>query len=119
MANAVWPASLPQNPLLAGFTESPPNLTIRTPMEAGPPKLRRRATAGVRPLPLQVALTKAQVATLDAFYLTTLAGGSLPFDWTHPRTAAAATFAFTAPPSYTPLGSDLNYSVQLPLEVRP
>ena len=42
----------------------------------------------------QMLVKRADVATLDAFYMTTLAGGTLTFDWTHPRTGAAATCAF-------------------------
>jgi hypothetical protein len=118
MPNPTWPASLPQNLEITGLQESPPNLTIRTPMEVGPPKLRRRATAGVRPIQGRQLLTKTQVATLDTFYVTTLAGGSLPFDWVHPRTQAAATFAFVSPPVYTPVGADAWYAA-LTLEVRP
>lgn len=88
----VWPQSLPQVLLLDGYQEEPPNLVMRTEMDAGPAKVRRRFTAGERPIIGALHLTKAQVQTLDDFYLITLQGGSVKFDWSHPRTGAAATF---------------------------
>ncbi|QLH37711.1 MAG: hypothetical protein HWD60_00095 [Defluviicoccus sp.] len=44
--SAVWPSSLPQKPLVDGFSETAPNLVVRSPMDVGPAKVRRRATAG-------------------------------------------------------------------------
>lgn len=94
----LWPLTLPQVPLL-GYREQFPNLAIETQMDTGPPKARRRFTAGVRPLPAhEMVLTAAQAATLDTFYTDTTAGGTLPFDWLHPRTGAAITVRFSLPP---------------------
>lgn len=80
-----WPATLPAIEK-EGYSETPPDTSISTTMEAGPPKVRRRASAGVRKLIAPLTLSKAQTQILDDFYVTTLAGGVLPFDWTHPRT---------------------------------
>jgi hypothetical protein len=116
---AVWPISLPQSPLmLQGFQETLPNTVIRTEMDVGPPKVRQRATAGIRAFTMIVQMTKAQVATLDTFYVSTLAGGSLPFDWTHPRTGAAATYRFVRPPICVPLADDL-WQARMELEILP
>ncbi len=54
MSNPVWPPSLPQRPLAQGFSEQAPDTLIRTQMEAGPPKVRRRFTAGIRTMDLQL-----------------------------------------------------------------
>lgn len=115
---AIWPLSLPQAPSWTGFQETSPNTTIRTPMDVGPPKVRRRSTAAVRPLSMQFMLTRDEVATLETFYQTTLAGGSLPFDWVHPRTGAAVSVQFTAPPSYHALGPR-HYQAQCQMEILP
>lgn len=105
---ATWPGTLPTAPEGPGYTETVPNTVVRTSMDAGPPKVRQRFTAGVRPFAMSWMLTKAQVATLDTFYLTTLAGGSLSFDGlAHPRTQATATFRFIGPPTYAYLGPDV------------
>ena len=47
MPSAVWPPSLPQGPRLEDLEETPPTLAIRTGMDVGPAKVRRRAVAGV------------------------------------------------------------------------
>ena len=116
MAN--WPASLPQQVLLDGYGESAPDGALRTQMDAGPAKLRRRTTAVVRTVSGAVVLDASQVATLDSFYLNSLSGGTLAFDWTHPRTLAAASFRFTAPPAYVPIGGG-HWRASLALEILP
>lgn len=113
-----WPPSLPQSPESDGYAESPPNVMLASKMDAGPEKRRRRFTAGVRPLHCRMLIRRADVETLDEFYLTTLAGGTLTFDWTHPRTGAAATCAFTGQPKYTARGYDAWY-VDFDYEIRP
>lgn len=113
-----WPGSLPDIPLVEQFQEQPPNLLLRTEMDAGPAKVRRRATAGVRPMRGLISCTKAQVATLDTFYVTTCVGGSLAFDWTHPRTGAAVSFRFRNPPMYVPDYAE-SWRVSLDLEAMP
>jgi hypothetical protein len=115
---AVWPASLPQAPNADGYAEHAPKTIIRTEMEAGPPKMRRRFTAGIRPFEMKIAMTKSETQVLDAFFVTTLVGGSLAFDWIHPRTGAAASFRFVKPPTYS-AKSDNAWDVALSVEVLP
>ncbi len=66
--------------------------TLETQMDAGPPKARRRFSAGERKLDIKMIMTEAQVVTLDAFYVSTLSGGALTFDYTHPRTSSLETY---------------------------
>jgi hypothetical protein len=115
----VWPASLPQLVAVEGYEESPPETALRTEMDAGPAKVRRRFTAGVRPITAQLDLDAAQVETLDQFYVTTLAGGALRFDWVDPRNQAAVELRFVRPPVYRPAGSDAAWTAFLQLEVMP
>ncbi len=77
-----WPSSLPQQ-VERGFTESIGVNVLRTPMDAGPAKLRRRST---RPETLAVTflMTTAQVATLENFVLNTIKG-VYRFNFIHPR----------------------------------
>jgi len=105
---AVWPTAggFPQTVAYRDFQEQTPAATIRTQMEAGPDKIRRRFTAAPRPFKVTVPLTTAQVATLDSFYVTTLSYGALPFDWVHPRTSSSAAFRFKGPITYARLGPD-------------
>ncbi len=115
---ATWPASLPQYVLVEGYSEAPPQNTIRTSMDVGPPKMRRRSTAAVRPITGNQHMNKTQVAALDTFYVTTLNSGVDQFDWVHPRTQSAVDFRFTAPPQYESLGGTA-WMVTLSLEVMP
>ena len=113
---ASWPGTLPATPLLRGYAESPPDLTIRTQMDQGPAKIRRRFTAAPRPMRFAFNMTTAQIAILDTFYVTTLSGGALTFTFTNPRTAATDTYRFLSPPTYTPWSGSY-WRVELDLEI--
>jgi hypothetical protein len=84
-ASYTWPATLPQAPGL-DFRESVGTLILRTEMDAGPAKQRRR---GQRPdtLSMSFVMTTAQVATLRTFVDDTIKGVAR-FYFPHPRTAA-------------------------------
>lgn len=79
----VWPATLPENPQ-KGFSETGGVLILRTPMDAGPAKMRRR---GEKPQVLAVSfiMTTAQVQILDSFIKDTIKG-TARFGFKHPRT---------------------------------
>lgn len=120
MTEILWPASLPLDPLIAGYDETlaPGTNVLRSPMDAGPAKTRRRFTAAVRPLSISLALTRAQVAILDAFVDETLAGGALPFVFTHPRTQAPVTMRVIPPIGARP-SSGQDWIAPLKLEILP
>lgn len=77
-----WPITLPQR-VERGFTETIGVNVLRTPMDAGPAKLRRRS---IRPDILNVSflMTTAQVSVLEDFVLNTLQG-VFRFTFIHPR----------------------------------
>lgn len=104
MASIDWPTTLPV-PRQEGYSESPPNNTIRSRIDSGAAKVRRRFTAGVRQLTVAYALTQTEVGYLDTFYVTTSKSGSLAFNYTHPRTGATVEARFLEPPVY----SDFNW----------
>jgi hypothetical protein len=114
----VWPSSLPQQVDQATYAEDLANVVERSEMDTGPAKVRRRFTAGIQPMQATVTVTIAQAATLETFFDDTLEGGSLEFQWVHPRTQATARIRFVVPPTLTPRGP--NYFVaSLALEVLP
>lgn len=115
---ATWPTSLPARPLVRGLTEGFPNIALRTEMDHGPAKMRRRFTAAVRPFTASMVLSAAQVTALETFYVTTLEGGTAAFTFTHPRTGAAGSFRFTAPPTVQAYSPGF-YDVALNLELMP
>ena len=89
------PAVTPSTPFRAATRTPPFRSTSRCPTER-----RRRFTSGVRDYGMTFRMTKAQVATLDSFYLTTLSGGVVKYDWTNPRTGTTDTFRFKSPLKY-------------------
>lgn len=97
---ATWPPSLPQKPLADAYRESAEPAVVRTPMDIGPAKIRRRYTAEVGILGVGFVLTTAQVATLETFYVTTLGSGVDAFDMAHPRTGSTVSMRFRDRPEY-------------------
>lgn len=114
----VWPVTIPDEFMDDGFAESPPDNSIRSQTDIGPPKIRRRSTAGIRPIVGQQKMTSAQVATLDTFYVTTTQSGSLDFEKKNPRTGSTVNMVFSKPPRYRPAGGDY-WFVDLELEQLP
>ena len=89
-----WPTTLPQCPVLNGFSEQKqPNVASFLP-DVGPPKLRRRSTAAGWATDVAFRMTNAQVLTFNTFYETTLFDGTLPFDWAHPITKVNYSWMF-------------------------
>jgi len=114
---AAFPASLPV-PALNTLKETPPRNVIRTQMDKGPDKVRRRTTANVRMLQFVLKLTPAEVATLDTFFDTTVFSGADEFDYTHPRTGAAEKARFVEAPQYSE-SEGVIYDCALSLEILP
>ena len=79
----VWPPGLPQV-VEKGYTESIGLNVLRTPMDAGPAKIRRRA---LKPAILNVSflMTASQITILETFVLNTIQG-TARFGFPHPRT---------------------------------
>lgn len=116
---ATWPVTLPQAPRISGISEEIADGTVRTEMDAGAAKVRRRFTAvphiwrGV-----SFIMTTAQVETFETFYKTTLLNGSLEFEWTNPRTEATDNWRFLSAPKYVPAGNG-KFIVTMDLEKMP
>lgn len=93
-----WPATLPPLAELDGYTETPPDLALRSSVEAGPAKTRPRYSTGPTRLSGRLLLTAAQAEALRSFFVTATKGGVLAFDAPQPRTQAAARFRFLRSP---------------------
>lgn len=119
----VWPGSL--DDFMLGAKETLQHGVIRTDMDAGPVKVRRRFTAVSRFISCEIMLrTVAQRSAFDTFFNTTLAGGSLSFEHDDPKDGTTADYRFAGPPEYTytkaGTGSGaLNTKVKLSLEILP
>lgn len=80
----IWPPALPQSPQMDSFSETKGVLIIRSPMDAGPAKQRRR---GRRPDTMQVSffMDASQKLVLDNFIENTIMG-TARFAYKHPLT---------------------------------
>lgn len=115
MANATWPSGLPV-PIDESLSYEPlVDNIITTQMETGAPKRRRRFTNVPEAFTCTLVLTRAQVAILQAFVVTTLQD-VLPFDWKDFRDNSPATYVFQKRPGYnlTAVGANL---WKVPLEL--
>lgn len=118
MSIPVWPSTLP--PILdrEGYAGAAPDLALRTKMDVGMAKVRRRVSNNVIPVSGKLVLDLDQLVTLLAFHTTTTLGGSLRFSWTDPLTDAAVEMMFVDPPTYVGLGAEL-FDATLKLEIMP
>lgn len=119
MTTATWPTGLPEFVLEQGYQENLEDQTIESTVESGLAKIRRRYTAPVRRFQVVVQMDTEQASLFEAFFLDTLQGGSLPFDWRHPRTGAATRFRFRKPvPSISVIGGEY-VRIQMAIEAIP
>lgn len=116
---AVWPPSLPQVPLAESFDEELPDTTLRTTMDAGPAKVRRRFSVGVgRLAPVIMYLDDAQQATFWDFFVNTINGGADRFEFTHPRLGVTSEVRIVFPTALPKRKPGL-FRLQMQLEVLP
>ena len=118
MPNPTWPSTLPSYVLQQGYGEDLPDQVLRTPMEGGTMKSRRRFSARFDQIDIRLIMSAAQVATFETFYFTTLDGGVVVFDWTHPRKQVAATMQIISKVKISPADGD-NYYVNFKVEIKP
>mgnify|MGYP000005809435 CR=1 FL=1 len=94
----VWPAELPQEPLLRWTVQLPQNV-IRTETDSGHSKRRRRFTSAPRNYQMPFALRQAEYERFVQFFEEDTKDGSLPFEWQDPATGDTWEFSFVVPPA--------------------
>jgi hypothetical protein len=114
MASISWPAELPATLLLEGLSAKQESNVIRTQMDAGPKKTRRRYTANVKTFTGKLLLTPSQREKLEQFYHAALADGVLRFNFTSPLTLETQEFRFTD--DYTETAADGLFEISASLE---
>lgn len=119
MAN--WPSNLPQQ----AYTDSGPSYAgqsnvIRTDMNTGPAKMRRRFTAISADVTVQLEMSEAEIAILENFVKNTL-GEVGQFNWVNVYNGSAAVYRFKEGWSSVKLkwfGNDI-WTVSMDLEQMP
>ena len=110
-----WPSNVNTNLLQDGFTQQAKDNRIRSSVEAGIDKLRRRYTTPIVNSSYQLILTYTEYEYLETFYNTTLQGGVSSFNFTDPATFITHEYRFLSPPSYSAFGG-LSYIVTMQWE---
>jgi hypothetical protein len=100
MAQA-WPGSLPDCPLSGWERTGPFGNLMRTEMDVGPAKVRRRGSVGVYRYPFQFRLTTAQLATFENWYINTLGQGAEQFEFVDPISEELSIFRFAGIDGYS------------------
>lgn len=117
----VWPSGLPQYVERDSYSETGGVSVLRTPMDSGPAKVRRRAKFPSQ-LEMSVDMTSAQVAIFKTFVEDTIQG-VMRFNFPHPRTGNLAEVRIVAEEggrmyNLRSKGHD-RWAVQFKLEVLP
>lgn len=92
---AVWPSTVPI--IKPGHKESPPNRAVRSNMDVGPDKIRKRSSAAVRKIQIRMKLNDSQLDDFDEFFDE---NETLAFDFTDPRTETLKRARFASVPTY-------------------
>ena len=79
-----WPAELPQAPLRDGLSFGHPNGLLSSPVDQGPPKVRRKTTTAPWPISCTYIMTDAQIGIFQSFVNLDLTGGALSFTMPNP-----------------------------------
>ncbi|MCL2272407.1 MAG: hypothetical protein FWC19_06365 [Treponema sp.] len=114
MASIYWPESLPADFLAEGLSIQPQSNVIRTKMDAGPQKARRRYTARTVNFSGKQRFDNVELTIFKRFYNTVLADGVLRFNYKDPLTNQLAEFRFTEDYTCAEIGG--LWEVTLPLE---
>lgn len=113
-----WPVTLQDCVNEEGFGNELGETVLRSDMDVGPAKLRRRFTRGFDNFTTTVNLTTAQYSLFRTFYYTSLNGGTLPFEFKHPITQVVSEFRFVSTPRVNSFGGG-NFRVSMVWEEVP
>ena len=114
MAEIFWPELLPADFLAEGLSIQPQSNVIRTTMDAGPKKARRRYTARTVNFSGKQRFDDDELAVFEQFYHVVLADGVLRFNYIDPIFNQMTEFRFTEDYSTTEIGG--LFEVTLPME---
>ena len=110
-----WPELVPQCFLLNSYLEEKQPVVIRSPVDQGPQKVRRRYTRAITGVVAGLAVTKIELDEFDQWFDVTLQGGSLSFYVTSPITGEQRETRFLQPPRLVPIDTD-NFNLELIME---
>ena len=123
MAVYRWPTNLPQKPQRDGYRRSLPNNLIRSSMDTGSDKVRKRGRFKPQNVSATYVLTDAQRNVLEDFVRNSLAEGAICFNWPHPELNKLVRARLKASNDgildFQPFGNTLVWQVTVNLEIWP
>lgn len=114
MTSIIWSQDLPQVLVLDGLTGKRSSSVVRTEMDAGPAKQRRRYTIATKTFTGSIVVTETQREKLEDFYSNEIADGALRFLMKDPQTLEYAEFRFLE--DYEEESLDGNWKITMTLE---
>lgn len=112
-----WPSTLPQYPLVEGYSRTPQDSVLKFQTETGRAKERNRATAMPDSITERYVLEPSQRDTLDTFYKVTTKRGTVTFTKIEPETGLVKEYKFDGPPEINRVGT--LYTATCKLELLP
>ena len=110
-----WPSQLQQLVNEQSFSYNFGETVLRSDVDIGPKKLRRRYTRPINTASVSIDLTVAQYNIFYTFFFTTINAGVTPFELAHPITGVLKEWRFTEPPVVRPIGG-INFTVNMSWE---
>lgn len=95
-----WLVFLPQVPQADGYTETTPDVVLRTPMDSGPDKVRLKDTAGPTMINLTFRMSGEQRIVFDRWFRDVLKFGTVTFKWAHWLTGEINNYRIVGQPQY-------------------
>lgn len=114
MTDVTWPSTLPQVLRLEGLNAKKKPNVVRTQMDAGPQKVRRRYTISTKEFSGTIVVSEAQREILEDFYDNVLGNGVLRFVMKDPQTLQPSEFRFLE--DYDEDASDGLWQITMKLE---
>ncbi len=111
-----WPSTLQDLINEQGFALNKGETVLRSDVDVGPNKVRRRFTRPIDTMSGVINLTSVQYEDFEFFFDTETNGGTLPFEFNHPITGVLTLFRFTGPVNYRSIGGG-NFQVSMAWEI--
>jgi hypothetical protein len=113
-----WPPQLQQYLQRGTFSQTQQDTNIRTNVETGPVKQRRRFTQPMVEMACEIWVPNSLYLIFDQFYNITLLNGTGEFDFDDPITGVPTVWRFAAPFQTTLVGG-LTYKIGMKWESLP
>lgn len=100
-----WPATLQDKLNQESFSVELGDTVLRSDMDIGPAKVRRRTTRPIDVYTCSINLYQTDYSTFMTFFNTYINGGVTPFEFVDPFSGNLTEFRFVGTPTVSPLGS--------------